>query len=312
MPYYPPPVTGAVGANPTASVGLTAVNGSAVTFMRSDAAPPLDQTAAYAFTGLGATTISANGALNAPALRLTGTIVTGGTGATTKPLFLIASSGAPSNNWSTSGTVIGVDTPSGFTGRVLALDVNGFDIFTVDYLGNVVPSGNLNGNGAIRGGSSSQIYWSGRATMDSPADGQWRLMNNVGSTSFILTAPGTAIAQLGAASAASPVAQTIKVQDATTGNNNGAATFTQIASLSVGNGTSGDWVVATGKNGNGSGVLATATTALTIKGETQAVVVASGKNFQVGNAFVGTPQVSTGYIVIYDNTGTAYKVSCNL
>lgn len=28
-------------------------------------------------------------------------------------------------------------------------------------------------------------------------------------------------------------------------------------------------------------------------------------------AYVATPQVSTGYIVIYDSTGTAYKVSCN-
>ncbi|VVE75761.1 hypothetical protein [Pandoraea sputorum] len=34
---------GASGANPTAKAGLTAVNGSATTFMRSDAAPALDQ-----------------------------------------------------------------------------------------------------------------------------------------------------------------------------------------------------------------------------------------------------------------------------
>ena len=46
-----------VGANPTASVGLAAVNGSAATFMRSDAAPPLSQaitptwTALHNFTG---------------------------------------------------------------------------------------------------------------------------------------------------------------------------------------------------------------------------------------------------------------------
>lgn len=39
-------------ANPTAVVGLTVVNGSASTFMRSDAAPPLDQTIAPSWTGL--------------------------------------------------------------------------------------------------------------------------------------------------------------------------------------------------------------------------------------------------------------------
>jgi hypothetical protein len=37
------PATGGTGANPTASVGLTAVNGVATTFLRSDGAPALDQ-----------------------------------------------------------------------------------------------------------------------------------------------------------------------------------------------------------------------------------------------------------------------------
>lgn len=42
---------GAVAGNPTAKVGTTAVNGSAGTWMRSDAAPPIDLTASYAWTG---------------------------------------------------------------------------------------------------------------------------------------------------------------------------------------------------------------------------------------------------------------------
>lgn len=41
-----------VGANPTATIGLTAVNGSAATFMRSDAAPALSQSIAPTWTGL--------------------------------------------------------------------------------------------------------------------------------------------------------------------------------------------------------------------------------------------------------------------
>lgn len=40
-----------VGANPTASIGLTAVNGSATTFMRSDAAPALGVTISPTMTG---------------------------------------------------------------------------------------------------------------------------------------------------------------------------------------------------------------------------------------------------------------------
>ena len=41
----------ASGANPTASVGLSAVNGSATTFMRSDAAPKLDVSISPTWTG---------------------------------------------------------------------------------------------------------------------------------------------------------------------------------------------------------------------------------------------------------------------
>ena len=39
-------------ANPTASSGPAVVNGSAVTAMRSDAAPPVNLTASYSWTGL--------------------------------------------------------------------------------------------------------------------------------------------------------------------------------------------------------------------------------------------------------------------
>jgi hypothetical protein len=45
IPDYP------IGANPTASVGETVVNGVAVTFMRSDASPPLDLTITPTWTG---------------------------------------------------------------------------------------------------------------------------------------------------------------------------------------------------------------------------------------------------------------------
>ena len=44
--------SGAVGANPSANVGLTVVDGSAATFMRSDAAPPIDVSIAPTWTGI--------------------------------------------------------------------------------------------------------------------------------------------------------------------------------------------------------------------------------------------------------------------
>src|SRR5271170_4205439 len=43
---------GVLGANPTGTVGLTAVNGSATTYLRSDGAPPLSQTISPTMTGV--------------------------------------------------------------------------------------------------------------------------------------------------------------------------------------------------------------------------------------------------------------------
>lgn len=45
------PITVPVGANPTGTIGLSAVNGSASTFLRSDGAPPLSQTITPTWTG---------------------------------------------------------------------------------------------------------------------------------------------------------------------------------------------------------------------------------------------------------------------
>lgn len=56
-----------LGANPSASVGLTAVNGSAGTFMRSDGAPALDQSISPTWTGthrFGTQAASSNAALS--------------------------------------------------------------------------------------------------------------------------------------------------------------------------------------------------------------------------------------------------------
>lgn len=66
-----PSVTVPVGANPTASVGLAAVNGSATTFMRSDGSPALSQaisptmTGNWVFTPSTGVAITVNGPANA-------------------------------------------------------------------------------------------------------------------------------------------------------------------------------------------------------------------------------------------------------
>ena len=68
---------------------------------------------------------SYNATASAPAKAFTGTWFTGGTSTTTKPQVLIEPTGTTSTAWSTSGTGLGVNAASGFTGNLLDLQVNG-------------------------------------------------------------------------------------------------------------------------------------------------------------------------------------------
>jgi hypothetical protein len=78
---------------------------------------------------------SLNGAASAPPGTFTGTWFTGGTATTTKPQVLIEPTGTTSTAWSTSGTGLGVNAASGFTGRLLDLQLNGTSNFNVDSTG---------------------------------------------------------------------------------------------------------------------------------------------------------------------------------
>jgi hypothetical protein len=67
---------------------------------------------------------SANGAASTPGLTVTGTPYTAGTATTNKPQSLFETSGATSTNWSTLGTIMGINAASGFTGDLLNLQNN--------------------------------------------------------------------------------------------------------------------------------------------------------------------------------------------
>jgi hypothetical protein len=68
---------------------------------------------------------SLNGAASAPPGAFTGTWFTGGTATTTKPQLLLEPADTTSTAWSTSGTGLGVNGPSGFSGNLLDLQING-------------------------------------------------------------------------------------------------------------------------------------------------------------------------------------------
>lgn len=135
----------------------------------------------------------------------------------------------------------------------------------------------------------------------------------------IMTNPGSSngVLQRGAADAAVAVAQTERVQSVVAGTAaaNGA-NWTFIGSLPTGTGTSGDIIIQTGvKTGSGT-TQGTATTALTIKGETQAITIAAGKSLVLGNsASTGLAAgvlaaLTNASLVITDASGQAYRIPC--
>lgn len=76
-----------------------------------------------------------NGAASTPAAAIIGTWFTVGTSTTTKPQLLIEPTGTTSTNWSTSGTGLGVNAGSGFTGNILDLQMAGASRFSVTAAG---------------------------------------------------------------------------------------------------------------------------------------------------------------------------------
>jgi len=111
----------------TGTVGLVAGSNGQVTYNDAGANAGLATvtTDGTDVTLTGRFISSLNGAASAPPGTFTGTWFTGGTATTTKPQLLIEPTGTTSTAWSTSGTGLGVNAASGFSGNLLDLQVNG-------------------------------------------------------------------------------------------------------------------------------------------------------------------------------------------
>ncbi len=72
-----------------------------------------------------------NTTASTPSMLLSGTGYSGGTATTTKPTLLIEPTGTTSTGWNTSGTKLGVNAESGFTGRYLDIQLAGVSKFNV-------------------------------------------------------------------------------------------------------------------------------------------------------------------------------------
>jgi len=109
---------------PDATGTVALVAGSTGQLTYNDAGAQAGLTSA-SIGSTGEINISLAGAASTPPVSFTGSWFTGGTATTTKPQLLIEPTGTTSTGWSTSGTGIGVNAASGFSGRLLDLQTNG-------------------------------------------------------------------------------------------------------------------------------------------------------------------------------------------
>ena len=118
----------------TGTVALVAGSSSAVQFNSAGALAGDSNFTWSATTGLALgkpLNVNISGAASTPSVSFLGSWFTGGTSTTTKPKLLIEPSGTTSTGWSTSGTGLGINAASGFTGNLLDLQVNGASKFFV-------------------------------------------------------------------------------------------------------------------------------------------------------------------------------------
>ena len=81
-----------------------------------------------------------NGTAGNPAVGITGTVFSGGTGTTTVPQMLYSPTGTTAvSTWNTAGTILGINEATGFTGNFLDFHVpnGGASVYSVDYQGDV-------------------------------------------------------------------------------------------------------------------------------------------------------------------------------
>ena len=140
--------------------------------------------------------------------------------------------------------MLGVNAPSGFAGNVFDVQLNGVLRAKIDSLGQLTTFSSVLAGGPLQTSSTDQIRWQARGILTSPAAGQ---------------------IQLGAADAASAVAQTLSVQSVVAGTSNTAGVdWTQRGSLGTGTGASGNIVFQLGTPAASGTTQHTASTGLTL------------------------------------------------
>lgn len=141
--------------------------------------------AANSFTGIQTFTDqllnSEASAASSPAEYFTGAWFTGGTGTTTFPhLFLQATGTTASTAWSTAGTGIGLNAVTGFTGNFVDFKLAGASTsaLKVSSVGAITSNSSITAAATITAGTGNSFAISGRAAINSSADGLMKISNS--------------------------------------------------------------------------------------------------------------------------------------
>lgn len=193
---------------------------------------------------------SANGAASTPPVTLTGTVFTGGSATTTKPSFLIEPTGTTSTGWSTSGTLLGGNAPSGFSGRLFDFQVNGTATVYATSGGAMQALGGY----VTNAGNMTMGHNAGQLIIGASSD-------------LLYTREAAAIAQWGV-DAASPVTQTLKGADARAGTdtNTAGGRLNITGGRNTGTGTAGSVVIQTSAAAVSGTLAGTSADRLTVSG----------------------------------------------
>lgn len=194
---YSVPAGGAAVANPGSQVlGLTAINGSASTAMRSDGAPALDVTIAPNWSNQHIH--SKSGAASITAETWSG-VPFAGTGTTSFPLVYINDTNATaSTTLNTAGTYFGVNGDG--TQDLINIMKDGVSQFKISSTGAASVAGALtygtnitssSSNGSILPGQDGYMQFAGRTSLRSLVDGSLVLRNNADNNFTILQFGGT-------------------------------------------------------------------------------------------------------------------------
>ena len=265
-----------------------------------------------------AQTLSTNGALSTPSLSITGTIITGGTATTTKPLVMLEVSGATSTGWSTSGTSLGINTASSFSGNYIDLQENGSRWFRVYDNGNTYGTLGLSTTGGQEtrmhgrfgtlviqaSGANGSLWIDGDCT--GTGGGLSAFSNNETTLYFNLQGDGVAgTIQMGS-DASSPVSYILKPA-AATGTNATGASFTLRGGMSTGTGAGGDVITQSGMTGSSGSTENTPQERVRIAAKYTDLTESTATSIASIACASGKITGGTAVVTVWANDGTDYQ-----